>query len=87
MGRCALLVFLCASTAVAQSFFACCDQAPRHEGMAAPVALMPCGKPEYTEEARLAHIPGGAITMSLTVDDEGNPKEIHSVEPARARSG
>jgi TonB family protein len=80
MGRCALLVFLCASTAGAQSFFACCDQAARHEGTAAPVALMQCGKPEYTEEARLAHL-AGTVTMSLTVDDEGIPKEIHVLRP------
>jgi TonB family protein len=76
MGRCALLVFLCANTAVAQSFLACCDQAPHREGMAAPAALMQCGKPGYTEEARLAHL-AGIVTMSLTVDDEGIPKEIH----------
>jgi TonB family protein len=80
MGRCALLVFLCASTAGAQSFLGCCDQAPRHEGMAAPVALMQCGKPGYTEEARLAHL-AGTVTMSLTVDDDGIPKEVHVLRP------
>jgi TonB family protein len=71
---------MCANTAVTQSFLACCDQAPHHEGTAAPVALMQCGKPEYTEEARLAHL-AGTVTMSLTVDDEGIPKEIHVLSP------
>jgi TonB family protein len=71
---------MCASTAAAQSFLACCDQAPHHEGTAAPVALMQCGKPEYTEEARLAHL-AGAVTLSLIVDDDGIPKEIHVLSP------
>jgi len=80
MGRCALLFLMCASTAAAQSFLACCDQSPHREATAAPVALMQCGKPEYTEEARLAHL-AGTVTMSLTVDDEGIPKEIHVLSP------
>ena len=80
MGGYALVFLMCASTAAAQSFLACCDQAPHHEAMAAPAALMQCGKPEYTEEARLAHL-AGTVTMSLTVDDEGIPKEIHVVSP------
>ena len=59
----------------------CCEQAgPHHEGIEAPVALMQCGKPAYTEEARIAHL-AGAVTMSLTVDDEGIPKEIHVLTP------
>jgi TonB family protein len=79
MGRCALLVFLCASMAAGPQ--PCCDQAALHrEGIEAPVALMPCGKPGYTEEARLAHL-AGTVTMSLTVDDEGIPKEIHVLSP------
>ena len=79
MGRCALLVFLCASMAAGPQ--PCCEQAgPHHEGIEAPVALMQCGKPAYTEEARIAHL-AGAVTMSLTVDDEGIPKEIHVLTP------
>ena len=41
---------------------------------------MQCGKPAYTEEARIAHL-AGTVTMSLTVDDEGIPKEIHVLTP------
>ena len=79
MGRCALLVFLCASMAAGPQ--PCCEQAaPHHEGIEAPVALMQCGKPAYTEEARIAHL-AGTVTMSLTVDDEGIPKEIHVLTP------
>jgi TonB family protein len=42
--------------------------------------LTQCAQPEYTEEARLAHL-AGIVTMSLTVDDDGIPKEIHVVSP------
>jgi TonB family protein len=85
MGRSALIVFMCAGTAGAQSFFAIHDQAPstysaRAEEVVPPVALMQCRQPEYTEEARLAHL-AGIVTMSLTVDDDGMPNDIHVVHP------
>lgn len=44
------------------------------------MALMQCGQPEYTQEARLAHL-AGIVTMSLTVDDDGVPNDIHVVAP------
>jgi len=78
---------MCAGTAGAQSFAGhspklpvFCDQAARNEGVVAPVALMQCGRPEYTDEARLAHL-AGIVTMSLTIDDEGMPSDIHVVNP------
>jgi TonB family protein len=92
MGRRALIVFVCAGTAGAQHFpanqahfAACCDQssavsAARSEGIVQPVALMQCRQPEYTEEARIAHL-AGIVSMSLTVDDEGIPSDIHVVSP------
>jgi len=39
-----------------------------------------CRQPEYTEEARIAHLTG-FVTMSLTVDDDGLPTDIHVVSP------
>jgi TonB family protein len=54
--------------------------ASHSEGGAPPVALMQCRQPEYTEEARIAHL-AGIVTMSLTVDDEGIPNDIHVVSP------
>jgi TonB family protein len=90
MGRSALIVFLCAGTAGGQSFpghppnlLAYCDQAiatARSESIVPPVALMQCGRPEYTEEARIAHL-AGIVTLSLTIDDEGVPNEIRVVSP------
>jgi TonB family protein len=41
---------------------------------------MQCRQPEYTEEARIAHL-SGTVTLSLTVDDEGIPTDIHVVSP------
>jgi len=41
---------------------------------------MQCQRPEYTEEARLAHL-AGFVTVSLIVDDEGMPADIHVVDP------
>jgi TonB family protein len=67
MGRSALLVLICAATAGAQN-------------VVAPVALMQCRQPEYTEEARLAHL-AGIVIMSLTVDDNGVPADIQVVNP------
>ena len=52
----------------------------RTESVVAPVALMQCRQAEYTEEARIAHL-AGTVTMSLTVDDEGIPNDIHVVSP------
>ncbi|HEX3746124.1 MAG TPA: TonB family protein [Bryobacteraceae bacterium] len=46
--------------------------------MSPPVALIECGQPEYTEEARIAHL-AGRVLVSLTVDDEGVPNQIHVV--------
>ncbi|HUB80833.1 MAG TPA: TonB family protein [Bryobacteraceae bacterium] len=87
MGRCALIFFICAGTAAGQSFSGhspnylfFCDQAARNEGVVPPVALVQCGRPEYTGEARIAHL-AGIVTMSLTIDDEGMPSEIHVLNP------
>lgn len=85
MDRRALIVFICAGTAGAQNFLASSEQAnstygARGEGVLPPVALMQCRQPEYTEEARLAHL-AGVVTMSLTVDDDGVPTDIHVVSP------
>lgn len=92
MGRSALIVFICAGVASGQSFslnrppFLACDQAVstnasvRAEGVVPPVALMQCQRPSYTEEARMAHL-AGTVTMSLTVDDDGVPTDIHVVNP------
>lgn len=85
MGRGALIVFICAGTAGAQSFFAFHDQPPsasaaHAEGVVPPVALMQCRQPEYTEEARIAHL-AGIVTLSLTVDDDGIPTGIHVLNP------
>jgi TonB family protein len=52
----------------------------RSDGSAAPVALVRCQQPEYTEEARIGHL-AGLVTMSLTVDDDGMPNDIHVVNP------
>jgi TonB family protein len=61
-----------------------CDQAittaARDAGVVPPAALMQCGRPEYTEEARIAHL-AGIVIMSLTLDDEGVPNEIRVVSP------
>lgn len=53
---------------------------PQAASSSAPVALMPCRQPEYTEEARIAHL-SGTVILSLTVDDEGLPTGIHVVSP------
>lgn len=76
MSRGALIVFICAGAAGAQNFL----QATHGEAVVQPVALMQCRQPEYTEEARMAHLEG-IVTMSLTVDDEGMPTGIHVVSP------
>src|ERR1035438_6726307 len=70
MGRSALLVLICAGAAGAQNPYS----------VVPPVALMQCRQPEYTEEARIAHL-AGIVTMSLTVDDDGMPTDIHVVSP------
>jgi TonB family protein len=41
---------------------------------------MQCHQPAYTEEARIAHL-SGAVTLSLTVDDDGTPTDIQVVNP------
>jgi len=81
---------MCAGTAGAQTLtghspksLLLCDQATasaRNDGVLPPVALMQCGRPEYTGEARLAHL-AGIVNMSLTIDDEGRPSEIHVLNP------
>jgi TonB family protein len=48
--------------------------------MALPVALVRCQQPQYTEEARIGHL-AGVVTMSLTIDDDGTPNDIHVVNP------
>src|ERR1035441_9953076 len=92
MGRSALIVLICAGTAGAQNpsrhpFTAVVLEqaistysAAHGDGVAPPVPLMQCRQPEYTEEARLAHL-AGLVTLSLTVDDEGRPADIHVVSP------
>ena len=77
MGRCVLIVLICACTAGAQSVSRAHPAADR---VSPPVPLMQCGQPEYTEEARVAHL-AGMVTLSLTVDDEGMPTDIHVVSP------
>lgn len=83
MGRSALIAFICAGTAGAQVLqgpqlhLLFCSQAATSS---APVALMPCRRPEYTEEARIAHL-AGTVTLSLTIDDEGIPSDIHVINP------
>ena len=78
MGHGTLVALICVATATAQN-------APNGRPAAAhrvtlPVPLMQCGHPAYTEEARLAHL-AGSVTMSLTIDDEGMPTDIHVVTP------
>jgi len=93
MGRSTLIVFICAGTAGAQhlpghlpTFHAsCCEQAApptvvHSDGVQQPVALMQCREPEYTEEARIAHL-AGMVAMALTIDDNGTPMDIHVVSP------
>jgi TonB family protein len=92
MGRSALIVLICAGTAGAQNpsrhpFTAVVLEqaistysAAHGDGVVPPVALMQCRQPEYTEEARIAHL-AGFVTMSLTVDDDGVPTDIHVVSP------
>jgi TonB family protein len=41
---------------------------------------MACRQPEYTDEARIAHL-SGTVALSLTVDDEGIPTDIHVISP------
>lgn len=83
MGRSALIAFICAGTAGAQvlqgpqQHLLFCSQAA---SSSAPVPLMQCRQPEYTEEARIVHL-SGTVTLSLTVDDEGIPTDIHVVSP------
>ena len=45
-----------------------------------PVPLMRCQEPQFTPEALLAHL-AGSVTVSLTVDDDGTPNDIHVVNP------
>jgi TonB family protein len=45
-----------------------------------PVPLRRCQQPQFTPEALLAHL-AGTVTMSFTVDDDGNAKDIHVVNP------
>lgn len=79
MGRSALIVFICAGTAALASHDqAISTNAARSEGVVPPVALMQCRQPEYTAEARVGHL-AGTVTMSLTVDDDGKPTDIHVV--------
>jgi len=54
--------------------------AMRGDRLVQPVPLMRCRQPEYTGEARLAHL-AGSVTMSLTIDDDGMPNDIHVVSP------
>ena len=52
----------------------------RDNGMVPPVALVRCQQPRYTEEARTAHL-AGVVTMSLTIEDDGTPNDIHVTNP------
>jgi TonB family protein len=67
MGRRALIFLVCAGAAAAQN-------------VVPPVALMQCRQPEYTEEARIAHL-AGIVTLSITIDDDGVPNDIQVVSP------
>ncbi|MEI9976110.1 MAG: hypothetical protein WDO73_31060 [Ignavibacteriota bacterium] len=78
MGRSALIAFICAGTAGAQGLHqpgalissqVTPTSSTRSEGAVPAVALMQCRQPQYTEEARIAHL-AGVVTMSLTIDDE-----------------
>ena len=92
MGRCVLMLYICAGTAVAQSspghtppLLALIEQvtpgnAGHSDNIVPPVALVQCRQPEYTEEARIAHL-SGIVMVSLTVDDEGMPSAIHVDSP------
>jgi TonB family protein len=72
MGRPALMMLLCACAAGAQN--------PVRDNTVQPVALMRCQQPRFTEEALVAHL-AGQVTMSLTIDDDGRPHDIHVVSP------
>src|SRR6201999_4347157 len=39
-----------------------------------------CHQPEYTEEARIAHL-AGTVKLSLTIDDDGKPSDIQVLTP------
>jgi TonB family protein len=92
MGRWVLMFCISAGTAVAQSssgqtplLLALIEQvtpgnAGRSDNAVPPVALVQCRQPEYTEEARIAHL-SGIVMMALTVDDNGMPSGIHVVSP------
>ena len=58
----------------------CVGAAGRAQSVLPPVALAQCRQPEYTEEARLAHV-SGTVIVSLTVTDSGMPTDIHVVTP------
>jgi TonB family protein len=67
MSRAVLIALTCVCAAEAQNVLP-------------PVPLAQCRQPEYTEEARLAHL-SGTVTVSLTVTDSGRPTDIHVVTP------
>jgi len=68
------MIFLCALAAGAQN-------APHFlPGTLPPVPLIQCRQPEYTDEARIAHL-AGTVTLSLTVNDDGMPADIQVVNP------
>src|SRR5580658_4737902 len=86
MGRGTLIAFICAGAAGTTGFLAYSDPAAppfqtRSEGVIPPVALMQCRQPEYTDEARIAHL-SAAVTLTLTVADDGLPTDIQVLNPA-----
>lgn len=84
MGRGVLLILACAGAASSQTGWrtplrhALFDVAQSQAVV--PVAWMQCQHPQYTPEARIAHL-SGKVTVTLTVDDAGLPGDMHVVSP------
>ena len=60
--------------ATAQTGLTCQD------GVTTPPILTHSVQAEYTEEARKAHYVGGCL-VTLTVDERGNPQNVHVTSP------
>src|ERR1035438_9656389 len=50
------------------------------DGVTTPPVLTHFVQAEYTEEARKAHYVGGCLVV-LTVDERGNPQNVHVTSP------
>lgn len=75
MGRGTLTSLICACAALLPKVVAA-----QSANTLPPVPLMRCQEPQFTAEALLAHL-AGTVTVSLTVDDDGTPNDIHVVNP------